>query len=486
MLLTERSINVSLSYLVSSVPDSAGREKDFDIAIIGAGVIGCACARRFTLAGARVVVLERASDLLAGASKGNSAVLHTGFDAPPGSLELQCVRAGYEEYLAIRGELGLPVLRTGALVVAWNYGDLGRLEQIAARARENGVEDAERVDRRRLREIEPGLAPGALDALRIPGESIVDPWSAPLAYLRQARDNGAVVRFDREVAGGVFDGSRWRLECGEGERIRAGTVVNCAGLYGDRVESQLLGTATFTVRPRKGQFVVFDKAAARHVHHIVLPLPTEQSKGVLVSRTIFGNVLVGPTAEDQEERDIVTVESGTLIHLRDQAAEIVPALKDMPITAVYAGLRPATEFKEYRIVQYADRNWITVGGIRSTGLTAALGIAGHVLGLHESAGGTHEALQAPICNAVPNLAEHEPRDWQAPDHGEIVCHCELVTRREIEAALEEPLPARDLAGLKRRTRVTMGRCQGFYCTARLAQITRDRMATPIAREISTA
>lgn len=472
------------SYLVTSATDSADAEEEFDIAVIGAGVVGCACARRFTLAGARVVVLERAPDLLAGASKGNSAILHTGFDAPRGSLELDCMRAGYREYLAIRDELGLPILRTGALVVAWDRTDLARLEEVAARAAGNGVDDAERVDGQRLKQIEPGLAPGALAAVRIPGESIIDPWSAPLAYLRQACDNGAVAMFDREVAGGVFDGAAWRLECSNGDRVRAATVVNCAGLHGDRIDQRLLGTSTFTVRPRKGQFVVFDKAAAPHVRHIVLPPPTEQTKGVLVSRTIFGNVLVGPTAEDQDERDVVTVDAGTLSRLRDQAAALVPALKDMPVTAVYAGLRPATESKEYRIVQHADRNWVTVGGIRSTGLTAALGIAQYVLGLYETAGNSHEALAAPVHVPVPNLAEHEPRVWQTPDHGEIVCHCEMVTRREIESALEGPLPARDLAGLKRRTRATMGRCQGFYCTARLAQITRGRMAAPIAGEIT--
>lgn len=468
---------------MNSAADSPDTGDAFDIAVIGAGVVGCACARRFTLAGARVVVLERAPDLLAGASKGNSAILHTGFDAPPGSLELDCMRAGYREYLSIREELGLPVLRTGALVVAWKQEDRARLEQVAAQARSNGIEDVEHVDRPRLEKIEPGLAPSALEALRVPRESIIDPWSAPLAYLRQACDNGAVALFGREIVAGEFDGARWRLECSTGERVQAGTVVNCAGLHGDRVDQKLLGTASFEVRPRKGQFVVLDKAAAAHVRHILLPPPTEKTKGVLVSRTIFGNVLVGPTAEEQEEREAAAVDAGTLDYLRGQASEVVPALRDMPVTAVYAGLRPATEEKEYRIIQHTGRNWITVGGIRSTGLTAALGIARHVLGLYESDGRGHQALAAPVCNAVPNLAEHESRDWQAPDHGEIVCHCEMVTRREIEAALQGPLPARDPAGLKRRTRATMGRCQGFYCTARLAQITRDRMDTPIATEI---
>ena len=158
----------------------------FDIAVIGAGVVGCAVARRFTLEGARVIVVERAQDLLAGASKGNSALLHTGFDAPPGSLELACMQAGYAEYMEIRGRLNLPLLQTGAVVVAWNEADLARLDGIEAQARLNGVADVRRLDRCQLLAREPNLSPHALGALLVPGEHVIDPWSAPLAYVLQA------------------------------------------------------------------------------------------------------------------------------------------------------------------------------------------------------------------------------------------------------------------------------------------------------------
>ena len=446
----------------------------YDVAVIGGGVVGCAITRRLALGGLRSVLLECGPDILAGASKANSAILHTGFDAPPGSLELACMREGRAEYLAIRERLGLPLLETGAVVVAWNEADLARLDGIEAQARANGIDDVRRLDLGELLAREPGLAAGCLGGLLVPGEHVIDPWSAPLAYLRQALEHGATALFDAEVTGGGFDGVAWTLKTAAGPVI-ARQVVNCAGLSGDRIEARLLGGAAMQIRPRKGQFVVFDKAAARLLRTIILPVPSERTKGVVLARTIFGNLLVGPTAEEQEDRDHATVEHTTLAALIARAVEMVPGLADMPVTATYAGLRPATERKEYRLRHEPGRRWLTVGGIRSTGLTAALGLAAHVarlLGI--------EPVEPRVWPRLPNLAEHCERDWQQPGHGGIVCHCELVTRREIEVALAGPLPARDLGGLKRRTRAGMGRCQGFYCGAELARLTAGRFAVPLA------
>jgi glycerol-3-phosphate dehydrogenase len=450
-----------------------------DVAIIGAGVVGCAMARRFALEGARVVLLEREADLLSGASKANSAILHTGFDAPPGSVELSCMRAGYAEYLSIRESLNLPLLETGAMVVAWSDDERAALDGIEAQARTNGIDDVRRLTALEIRACEPDLSPRALEALLVPGEHVIDPWSPFLAYLLQANAHGAEISFATEVISGAFDGEIWTLQTRLSE-WRARTVINCAGLYGDKLDQRLLGAASFQIRPRKGQFVVFDKAAAALLRTIILPVPTERTKGVVLSRTAFGNVLVGPTAEDQEDRDRATVEEETLRGLIARAAEILPALARIDVTAVYAGLRPATEEKEYRISVHRDRNWITVGGIRSTGLTASLGIARHVYSLYEDMGRHHTAVVEPKLPRVPNLAEHSPRDWQSPGYGEIVCPCELVTLREIEQALSGPLPARDFGGLRRRTRCGMGRCQGFNCSARLAQLTAGRFSSPLA------
>jgi glycerol-3-phosphate dehydrogenase len=432
----------------------------FDIAVIGGGVVGLATLRRFAMAGLSCVLLERGDDILSGASKGNSALLHTGFDAPPGSLELSCMQRGYAGYMTIRERLNLPLIESSALVVAWTEAELAALPGIVAKAHKNGVTDVRQVDAHELARREPHLAP-ALGAVLVPGEAIIDPWSAPLAYALQALAHGAEIRRSFEVGAAEFAGGSWTL--GDGTNwISARVVINAAGNFGDLVE-RLAREPPFTIRPRRGQFVVFDKPAAKLINAIILPVPSERTKGVVLFRTAFGNLAIGPTAEDVEERELADTDAETLAKLKTRAIEMAPALSAVGVNAVYAGLRPATGHKDYVIEALADKNWITVAGIRSTGLTACLGIAEHVLKLYARHFGDPPKPPAPIWTPVPNLAEHLPRPYQSG--GDIVCHCEWVTRDEIKAALAGPLPARGLGGLKRRTRATMGRCQGFYCSA---------------------
>ena len=453
-------------------------QTDFQIAVIGGGVVGCAVLRAFALAGARAILLERGPDILSGASKGNSALLHTGYDAPAGSLELACVREGYDAYLDIRERLNLPLVETSALLVAWSDAERARLPALLAHAAANGIEGVIGLDRREVLRRAPYLHPEVRGAVLIPGEHVIDPWSAPLAYAWQAIANGAVVERNREVTGGELDGGRWRLRTSRGP-VTAEVVVNCAGLFGDLVET-IVREPPFLIAPRKGQFVVFDKSAASLVETVILPVPTEATKGVLVAPTAFGNVLVGPTAEEQDDRETAAVDAATLKMLVQRAAEIVPALAKHPVTATYAGLRPATQFKDYQIEALAERQWITVGGIRSTGLTGALGIGAQVRRLYERNFAPLKDIAKPLWTPVPNLAELRPRPYQRGGSGEIVCHCEAVTRGEIEAALAGPLPATDFSGLKRRTRCMMGGCQGFYCAWRVAQLAAGRIDIPRA------
>jgi glycerol-3-phosphate dehydrogenase len=438
----------------------------FDVAVIGGGVVGCAVARRFALGGARTVLLEKGADILSGASKGNSAILHTGFDAPPDSLELRCMQAGYAEYLRIRDSLRLPLLETGAIVAAWSEEEAARLPAILAQAVQNGVTDTRLLTRAEILEREPNLAETVQAGVLVPGEHLIDPWTAPLAYALQAIANGAEVRRNCELLIGAFDGA-WALHTSAGN-ISAKTVINAAGLFGDVVSERLGAAPDFTIKPRKGQFVVFDKPASRLLHSILLPVPSERTKGIVLTRTVFGNLLVGPTAEEQESRTSAATGTATLHTLIATAESRLPGLKGMGVNAAYAGIRPATEQKHYRVSQDAARNLITLGGIRSTGLTAALGLAQHAWALY---GGAPDEPETPALPAnIPQLAEHGPRDWQAPGYGEIICHCEMVTRREIEAALTGPLAAHDSAALKRRTRAGMGRCQGFTCTHKLTEL----------------
>ena len=444
--------------------------KAFDIAVIGGGVVGLAILRRFAMAGLSCALLERGADILSGASKGNSALLHTGFDAPPDSLELSCMQAGYAEYLTIRERLNLPLIESGALVVAWTEDERAKLDGIVTKAHNNGVIEVRRIGRAELQSRETKLASGALDAVLVPGEHIIDPWSAPLAYAHQAVAHDATILRNAEVTGGEFAGGGWHLASAAGE-ITARVVINAAGNFGDLVEA-IARPSPFTITPRKGQFVVFDKPAAKLVNAIILPVPAERTKGVVLFRTAFGNLAIGPTAEDVDERETAACDTATLEKLKARAIEMVPALAGIGVNAIYAGLRPATEHKDYVIAALADRHWITVGGIRSTGLTAALGIAQHVSRLYTEQFGRFPDPPQPIWTPVPNLTEERHRPYM--DGGEIVCHCEWVTRGEIEGALESPLPAGDMGGLKRRTRAMMGRCQGFNCAAHVAAIFREK------------
>jgi len=450
----------------------------YDVAIIGAGVVGCAMARRFTLDGARVVLLEKGRDVLDGASKANSAILHTGFDAPSGSLEQACIAAGYAEYLEIRQSLGLPLLKSGALVLAWDADQLARLGGLVEKAHNSGVGDVAMLTRDQILQREPQLSSKVMGGFEVPGEYLIDPWASAHAYVLQAMANGAELLRDCEVLTGQFDGDIWRLGTSRGD-MEVRQIINCAGLYGDVVDQRLRGTSGFTIKPRKGQFVVFDKPASQLVRSVILPVPSATTKGVVVFRTIFGNLAVGPTAEEQDSRSDASTDRHVLEGLRDKGIAMLPSLAKYEVTTVYAGLRPATEFQDYQVFQDAERRYITVGGIRSTGLSAALGIARHVARLNAGAGFSGGAICDPVCPPPDRLSDYHPRDWQSPDHGGILCHCELVTRREIEAVLNGPMPPATLQGLKRRTRVCMGRCQGFYCTGALAALTRGRIDPPI-------
>lgn len=450
----------------------------YDVAIIGAGVVGCAMARRLTLDGAKVIVLEKARDVLDGASKGNSAILHTGFDAPPDSLEQACIARGYQEYLEISQNLGLPILKTGALILAWSRVQQEKLEALIEKANKNGVHNARMLGKEEILKREPHLSNQVIGGFEVPDEYLIDPWATAHAYLLQALANGAQLKRETEVVSGKFDGSEWLLETSQGD-VRATCIINCAGLYGDLVNQRLIEESLFTVTPRKGQFVVFDKAASSLVSSIILPVPTKTTKGVVVCRTVFGNVLVGPTAEDQDSKTDASTNADTLKELVARGIDIIPELANCEVTTAYAGLRPATEFQDYQIRHFQSRNYVSVGGIRSTGLSAALGIASYVAELITCDRFTGSTIDNPVIPRSDHLSEYHERDWQTPDNGSIVCHCELVTRREIESVLRGPMAPATLQGLKRRTRVCMGRCQGFYCMAEVAKMTEGFFSTPI-------
>lgn len=446
----------------------------YDVTVVGAGVVGAAIARELARHPLRIALLDASDDVGNGTSKANTAILHTGFDAVPGSLEARLVREGQHRLRAYAAETGIPVERVGALLVAWDEEQLAALPGLLAKAERNEYHGARLLDAGELRSREPHLGPGALGALEVPDESIICPWTTTLAYATQAVRAGVHLHLGCRVRGvdGDGHGAVHTLATTRGP-LRTRHLVNAAGLHADELDREL-GRDDFRVTPRRGQLIVFDKLARDLVRHILLPVPTAAGKGVLVAPTVFGNVLLGPTAEELDDKTATGSTADGLALLREKGRRVLPALLDEEVTAVYAGLRAATGQEDYRISGHPDRRYVTVGGIRSTGLTASMAIAAHVTGLLAEAGldlGTPTGLP-PL--TMPNLGEAFPRPYQDaaliaddPAYGTLVCHCERVSAGEIRDALAATIPARTPDGLRRRTRAGNGRCQGFHCGAAL-------------------
>ena len=456
----------------------------YDVAVIGAGVVGAAIARELSAYELRIVVLEAGSDVGIGTSKANTAIRHTGFDAKPGSLESALLRRSYPLLTQYAERTGIPLETPGALLVAWSPEQLTSLEALERRAKENGVQDVRPVRAGELYEKEPNLGPGALGGLAVPGEGIVCPFTTPLAFATEAVTNGVRIELDAAVASieRAAEGA-YAVSTSHGP-FQARWIVNAAGLFSDSVD-RMMGHDRFTVRPRRGQLIVFDKLARQLLSSILLPVPTPVSKGVLVAPTVFGNVLLGPTAEDLDDRRGTQTTKEGLADLLAKGRHILPALVEEEITATYAGLRAATEHADYQIDCDAARRYVCVGGIRSTGLSAAMGIAAYVVDLLEDAGlhlrraATHDEVRMP---PVGESQLRRFRDEEAiasrREYGEIVCFCERVTRGELLDALGGSLPARSHDGLRRRTRAGLGRCQGFYCSAALTSLLHDHLEPP--------
>jgi glycerol-3-phosphate dehydrogenase len=448
---------------------------DRDVVIVGAGVVGSAIARELTRFDLEVTLLEAAADVGAGTSKANTALLHTGFDAKPGTLEARLVPRGWELLGEYAAQVGIPLEPTGALLVAWDEEQRNEFPAIVERSRANGYDAIRELEADELYRREPHLGPGARGALEVPDEGIVCPFTTPLAFATEAVLAGCDLRRGTPLTNVERVHGGFRVATPQGT-LTTRRLVNAAGLESDEID-RMLGGGAFTVTPRRGELIVFDKLARPLVSHIVLAVPTKVSKGVLVAPTVFGNVMVGPTADDVERKDDTSSTAEGLERLRREAGRIVPALLDFDVTAVYVGLRAATEHDDFQI-RFED-GYACVGGIRSTGLSASMAIAEYV----------RDGLELDLTPRtglpelrMPNLGESAPRPFQQAelierdaDYGRIVCFCERVTSGELRDALASPIPPVDLDGLRRRTRAHMGRCQGFWCGAQLAALLAGRV-----------
>ena len=447
-----------------------------DVAVVGGGIVGCAVTRELSGRHLSVALLEARGDIGDVTSKANTAILHTGFDATPGTLESRLVRRGYDLLSAYAVPAGIPVERVGAVLVAWDDEQLATLPTLLAKAVANGYERGELIDVDEVYRRIPHLGAGALGGLVIPDESIVCSWTSALAFATEAVQRGAALMLRHRVTGIDVGAERTVLRTDRGE-VTAGWVVNAAGLGAD-VLDRMLGHDRFTVVPRRGELIVFDKLARPLVDHIVLPVPTARGKGVLVSPTIYGNVMLGPTSENIEDRTDTATTAVGLDLLLDKGRILMPRLLEEEVTATYAGLRAATEHDDYVVEVDADQRYLLLGGIRSTGLTASMALAEHVVELLAASGvEVAQRDELPATPRMPNIGEAFLRPYADaeriavdPEYGRLVCFCERVTRGEVRDALASSVPPSDVDGLRRRTRALMGRCQGFYCGAEVTRL----------------
>jgi glycerol-3-phosphate dehydrogenase len=447
----------------------------YDVAVVGAGAVGSAIARGLSRYELNIVLLETNPDVGMGTSKASTAIWHTGYDATPGSLESALLKRSYPLLKTFMMEVGSPFERIGGLLIAWTQEQLESLPSLLEKAYRNGDVDVYLVSKEEVYAREPHLGPGALGGMFVPGEGILCTFTIPLACATQAVVNGVTLKLNFPVRSISSTGDISIISSG-GEEIQAKWVINAAGLYSDEINHHF-GHDNFKVTPRRGELIIYDKLARPLVNHVLLPVPTAITKGVLISPTVYGNVLLGPTAEDLQDKRATNTSPDGLKSLLEKGENVLPDLVKEEVTATYAGLRAATEHGDYQIELHADQHYICVGGIRSTGISGCLGIAEFVTDLLKKGGVVLKQKSEFESIKMPNIGEAYPRPYQSaefigrnPDYGKIVCHCERVTLGEINGAVCSDIPATTLDALRRRTRAIQGRCQGFNCQATLVRI----------------
>ena len=440
------------------------------VVVIGGGVIGCAVLREFARRGIPGILLEAEPDLGEGASKANSAILHTGFDSKPGTIESTMLRRAAALWPTALEELNVPFLPLGALMLAHTADEARRLTtEIAANATDLGV-STELLDRAAVRDVAPYLADDVTAALSIPGEGVLDPFWLTRAYADAAISGGAEVRLGQAVIGLGLSADAVTVRLADGSTIEAEQVVNAAGLRADEVAG-LVGDTSFGITPRKGQFLVSEEAFG--VDRIVLPIPGPQGKGMLVTPIVFGGLLLGPTAVDATDKDDRSTDPVEGLRILAACQAMVPALVDALPVRQFAGLRPVSSTRDFilRPSTISDRLYLAAG-IRSTGISTSPAVAEAVV---------DEVLARRGWPAIapPRALLPRPIDLsEAP--GEIVCLCRSISRGEIEAACRQPTEPRTLDAIKRRSGAMFGDCQGNLCSLDVARIVAAERAIPVS------
>lgn len=457
-----------------------------NVVIIGAGAVGCAIARELSKYQVDVIVVDKNEDIGGDASKSNSAIIHTGYDASPGTLESQLVVAANPMYDQIAKDLDVPFRRIGAILPAITQEQYDKLPEIKRKAFLNRVYDVEYKTGEELLEMEPNLNPEVKGGLYIPRESIIDPFILVQALAENANENGVTFLLNTKVTGIRTENGRVTEVETTGETIQTDYVINAAALYCDEIAA-MVGKADYKVVARRGQFYILDKNTSCKVNHIVLPIPTKVTKGKLMCPTIHGNMLVGPTAEDLDNKTDKSVTADGLQSIVDDVKRLVPGVNVRDTITQYSGLRPNRVPEGLRVDIWDDlKGFINLSGVRSTGLTLSVSMGKYVT-QQIIDGGLELVPKQNFKRTRKGVVRFHELDRQAqaqliaenPAYGTVICRCETITEGEILDCIHRPLGARSMDAVKRRVRAGMGRCQGGFCGPKVLEILAREWNVPI-------
>lgn len=447
----------------------------YDVIIIGAGVSGSAAARELSKYELKIGVLEKEEDVCCGTSKANSGIVHAGFDAVPGSLMAKLNVLGNQKMEQLARDLDIPFRRNGSLVVCFQQEEKTQLERLKAQGEENGVKGLEIISGEKARQLEPNLSEEVCAALYAPTGGIVCPFELNLALAENACENGVEFHFDTAVDMIEKLQEGYRIHIGKGI-YETRCIVNAAGVYAD-VFHNMVSEKKIHITPRKGEYYLLDKKAGTTVSHTIFQTPGPYGKGILVTPTAHGNLLVGPTATDIEEKEGTNTTRQGMEEAAQKAVKSVPNLPLRQVITSFAGLRAHEDGHEFIIREVEDaRGFFDCAGIESPGLTSAPAVGELVAELvtrslkAKKKEGFIETRKGIIKPGKLNRAEYQKLINKEPAYGNVICRCETITEGEIIESIHRPIPARSLDGIKRRTRAGMGRCQAGFCSPKTMEI----------------